>query len=77
MVFVDHLPQTSVPGLGKTTFFFLKNHPITRAVRAFLISFCIFIYIKKGEIPKTLNNFAVFNNTNDFTIYRKKFYNIA
>ena len=22
-----------------------------------------------GEIPKTLNNFAVFKNTNDFTIY--------
>ena len=30
-----------------------------------------------GEIPKTLNNFAVFNNTNDFTIYRNLFYNIA
>ena len=30
-----------------------------------------------GEIPKTLNNFAVFNHTNDFTIYRNQFYNIT
>jgi hypothetical protein len=30
-----------------------------------------------GEIPKTLNNFADFNNTNDFTIYYFRFYNIA
>ena len=32
---------------------------------------------KIGEIPITLNNFAIFKNTNDFTIYWNAFYNIA